>query len=86
MTLELQLSSEAEAKIREQAAAAGQDIAAFVLQAVTEKLADTESHAVSPTQNDNNWHEQLRALIDLHPVVTHFVDDSRESIYAGRGE
>ena len=86
MTLELQLSSETEAAIREQAAAAGQDVAAFVLQAVAEKLADAESRPSGPSQNDKEWPEQLRALIDLHPIVTHFVDDSRESIYAGRGE
>ena len=86
MTLELQLTSEAEAKIREQAAAAGQDVAAFVLQAVTEKLADAEARPAGISQNGKEWSEQLRALIDLHPVVTHFVDDSRESIYAGRGE
>lgn len=86
MTLELQLTSEAEAKIREQAAAAGQDVAAFVLQAVTEKLADAEARPAGISQNGKEWPEQLRALIDLHPVVTHFVDDSRESIYAGRVE
>ena len=86
MTLELQLSSETEAKIRERAAASGQDLAAFVLQAVTEKLAEIESQSSSPFQNGKDWREQLRAIIDLHPVVTHFIDDSRESIYAGRGE
>ncbi len=32
------------------------------------------------------WEETFRQLIELHPVVTHLVDDSRESIYAGRGE
>ena len=86
MTLELPLSSETEARIRERAAAAGQDVTAFILQAVTEKLADTESQSSSLSNNGKDWQEQLRAIIDLHPVVTHFVDDSRDSIYAGRGE
>ena len=86
MTLDLQLSSETEAKIRASAAAAGQDVAAFVLQAVAEKLADAESQPANPTQSDDEWSERLRAIIDLHPVATHFVDDSRDSIYAGRGE
>ena len=86
MTFDLQLSSETEAKIRERAAAAGQDVAAFVLQAVAEKLAEAESQPANQSQSDKDWSEWLRAIIELHPVVTHFVDDSRESIYAGRGE
>ena len=72
--------------MRERAAASGQDVAAFVLQAVCEKLAEPESQPSSHAQNDKDWREKFRAIIELHPVVTHFVDDSRESIYAGRGE
>ena len=30
--------------------------------------------------------ERLQALSDLHPRTDHPVDDSRESIYEGRGE
>jgi uncharacterized protein (DUF1778 family) len=86
MTLDLQFSPEAEAEIRAQAAAAGQDVEAFVLQAVSEKLADTEPRQPIASQDDARWLEQLQALIARHPVVTHFVDDSRDSIYAGRGE
>jgi uncharacterized protein (DUF1778 family) len=86
MTLELQLSAEAEAKIRAQAAATGQDTAAFVLEAVSEKIADAESRQPIPTQDDTEWLRKLHAAIARHPVSTHFVDDSRESIYAGRGE
>ncbi|MCI0331691.1 MAG: hypothetical protein L0228_00520 [Planctomycetes bacterium] len=84
MTVEL--SAEIEAKIRERAAASGQDVEAFVQQAVAEKLADADSQPSRPSLNHQEWQEKLRAFIDLHPVVTHFVDDSRESIYAGRGE
>jgi hypothetical protein len=35
---------------------------------------------------DDRWSQKLSECIDLHPTVSHFVDDSRESIYAGRGE
>jgi uncharacterized protein (DUF1778 family) len=86
VTLELQLTSDIEAKLRKQAAATGQEVAEFVLQAVTEKLAETDSQPSGTSLKDEEWQEKLRAFIDLHPVVTHFVDDSRESIYAGRGE
>jgi uncharacterized protein (DUF1778 family) len=82
----LNLSSEMEARIRERAAILGQDVEDFVLQAVAEKLADTDSQPMTPSRDDTQWRKKLQALMDLHPVVTHFVDDSRESIYAGRGE
>jgi predicted DNA-binding antitoxin AbrB/MazE fold protein len=32
------------------------------------------------------WVRALREWAASHPRVDHFVDDSRESIYAGRGE
>ena len=80
------LSPEIESKVRERAAASGQDVEAFVLQAIAEKLADADSHASPASRSQEEWKKKLQALIDLHPVVTHFVDDSRESIYAGRGE
>ena len=86
MMLNLQLSSETEATIRQQAAVAGQDVEAFVLQAVAEKLADVDARSSLPSRNGKDWLQKLHACIDLHPVVTRFVDDSRESIYAGRGE
>lgn len=82
----LKLSSEIEAEIRERAALSGQDVEAFVLQAVAEKLADALSLPSNSSRSGKDWKEKLRACIDLHPVVTHFVDDSRESIYAGGGE
>jgi hypothetical protein len=61
-------------------------VEAFVLQAVAEKLAGVEPMPrVTPPSKDD-WKRSLRACIELHPVVTHAVDDSRESIYADRGE
>jgi hypothetical protein len=86
LTLELPISSETEAKIRKCAAELGQDIEAFVLQAVAEKLADTDVEPTVPLGPNSDWSGKLRACIDLHPVVTHFVDDGRESIYVSRGE
>jgi hypothetical protein len=86
MTLQLTLSPETEVQLRQQAALSGQDIDAFVLQAVTEKLAEAESQLIRPAMQGDDWAKKLQAIIALHPVVSHFVDDSRESIYAGRGE
>jgi hypothetical protein len=85
MTLELRLLPNVEAQLLERAAAAGQDVEQFVQDAVIQKLANVETIASSPP-NGQDWANRLKACIDLHPVVNHFVDDSRESIYAGRGE
>lgn len=86
MTIHLDLSPEAEAQIRHLAAIAGQNVEAIVLQAVTEKLAEADIPPPAASPSNDEWRIKLKALIELHPVVTHFVDDSRESIYAGRGE
>ena len=34
----------------------------------------------------DEWIKEHTAWVNSHPPVTTFVDDSRESIYAGRGE
>jgi hypothetical protein len=89
MTLNLQLSPDAEAKLREQAAAAGQDVQTFVLEAVEDRLAAEQQDSDSSARRSGDhraWLEKLRAWTALHPVVSHFVDDSRESIYGNRGE
>jgi hypothetical protein len=86
MTLKLNIPSDTEAKLRERAAAAGQDVESYVLQAVAEKLTEAESQSQSSVPNFKDWKKTLLACMDLHPPATHCVDDSRESIYAGRGE
>jgi uncharacterized protein (DUF1778 family) len=86
MTLELQISANLEAQLRQQAAVTGQNVADFVIKAVEEKLAESNAQNPESAANDTDWMAKLRELIELHPVVTHVADDSRESIYAGRGE
>jgi hypothetical protein len=85
MTLTLSFPPETEAKLRERAAASGKDVETIVREAVDEKLAagaDTTGAAKSAEE----WVAEFMAWVESHPPVTHFVDDSRESIYAGRGE
>jgi len=86
MTLELQIPADLESQLRQQAAIAGQNVSDFVIKAVEEKLAESDSQRSPSAPNETEWMAKLRELIELHPVVTHVVDDSRESIYAGRGE
>jgi len=85
MTLHIPLSPETEAKLRQQAAAAGKDLTSFVLDAVEEKIGEANGSgaaSLSPDQWSREWH----AWAASHRPLSHVVDDSRESIYAGRGE
>ncbi|RJP42118.1 MAG: hypothetical protein C4547_00715 [Phycisphaerales bacterium] len=85
MTLQIPLSPEAEVRLREQATAAGKDLATFVLEVVEERVAGTNglnTPALSPQQWSREWHEWAAS----HRRLDRAVDDSRESIYAGRGE
>ncbi len=86
MSLELNLSAETEAILRKCAIATGQDLESFVLQALAEKLAEAELQLTGPSHIGEDWSSRLRACIGLHPVVNHFVDDSRESIYGRSGK
>lgn len=90
MQLNVSLPAEIETALRRRAAAAGLDLETFVTNVVTEEV--TEEVAEEPTpkpraaRSSAKYAERLKAWIDLHPVLDHVIDDSRESIYAGRGE
>jgi uncharacterized protein (DUF1778 family) len=51
MTVQVRLSSETEAKIREQIGLSGQDLESFILQAVAEKLTGAQPISTQPTRN-----------------------------------
>ncbi len=44
------------------------------------------SDARTLQSNPEEWAKRLQAFVDTHPVEPSTMDDSRESIYAGRGE
>ena len=84
MTLQIGLSPETEAHLLERATAAGKDPVAYVLDAVHEKLAREPRGNGSASADE--WIARWRAWAAGHRPVATLVDDSRESIYAGRGE
>ena len=87
MTLEISLAPEVIAKLRERAAAEGKDMESFVREAVEKVLSSPDETAHENEQlSAERWSAEWHAWADSHPKVDHFVDDSRESIYAGRGE
>jgi uncharacterized protein YigA (DUF484 family) len=72
---------------------------ASAAQAASESLADTEKvvaelrkkfgltcDALALQSNPEEWGKRLQALVDSQPIRPNNMDDSRESIYAGRGE
>ena len=86
MTLTLSFPPEVEARLRERAAAAGKDVESIVREAVDEKLAAVATPTGPEGKSYEQWAAEFKAWIASHKPVSHFVDDSRESIYAGRGE
>ena len=56
------------------------------MRALHETLAAEQSTKTRAVQNGEGWAARLDSWIASHPVVSHLVDDSRESIYDGRGE
>jgi hypothetical protein len=87
--LEIPLSPEKEAKLRERAAAMGKDVAEYVLEVVEEELTITEPPSAEPlpsSQHPDPWLKTFREWIASHDHIKTVADDSRESIYAGRGE
>jgi plasmid stability protein len=85
MNVSINFPSDLEDSLRRRAAAQGQDIETYVRQVVTESLVqEDEPTDKSPTPAE--FARRLDAWIALHPVLDHAIDDSRESIYAGRGE
>ena len=92
MVLRLDLTAEAEARLRERAAADGKEVDRFVLDAVEEKLTGNGSgqpgSIASPAREETaqEWITSFDAWVQSHPRRGYVADDSRESIYAGRGE
>ena len=98
MNLNVEFPAEIEQALQLQAARAGMDLSAYVRELVTEQLTHQPSSALDdPPESADDMQERrsavtrdefqsrLQAIIAMHPRSGH-VDDSRESIYAGRGE
>ena len=87
MRLTIDLPAEVEQALIRRAAAEGKDVATYVVEVVTEKV--SESIPELPTSSDSThdaFMARLRQIIAMHPRAGSTLDDSRESIYAGRGE
>ena len=85
MTLNISLSPESEAKLRERAGAAGKDVSAFVREAIEEKLAAGGGNGLAPAssrQGTPEWFAGFKEWIASHPPRSFLADDSRDAIYS----
>jgi adenylate kinase len=87
MTLNFDLPPAIEQNLRSQAAMQGESLDTYVRQMVIDRYAEVETPTgFVPARSPEEFMARLQEVVDMHPTVKTFVDDSRESIYAGRGE
>jgi hypothetical protein len=87
-TVTLELRPDTEKRLREKAARTGQTLEGFLLQAA-ERLAVEEAPPLGLTATELTPEQRsaaLRAWVTSHKPLPTIADDSRESIYEGRGE
>jgi hypothetical protein len=93
MPITLNLPSAVERELEQRATKIGQTLEEYLQQLATREAEALQSAAfeteicyppgfASPAERS----KAIREWAASHPRVEHFVDDSRESIYAGRGE
>jgi len=85
MSLTITIPSDIESALRKRAVAEGTDIESFVRQIVIEEVAET-GEASGGTESHAEFMAKLNRTIEQHGISNGHFDDSRESIYAGRGE
>jgi hypothetical protein len=84
MTITLKLAPELKAKLLRQAASLGKQPEELALNAIEEQLAGDDSAANDLTPQE--WVADFRRWAAGHRRLPIEADDSREGIYAGRGE
>jgi hypothetical protein len=80
MSITLPLTPQAAAELERCAAAAGVDLATFVLHAVQEKLEERDANSAEPLTYDQ-WRSQFRHWVASHRSRNPQLDDRREAMY-----
>ena len=86
MNLKIDVPANLEIELKLRASAAGKEVADFVIDALREELFQGEPTIDGPNPLALTFSDWLFKWRQLAPKTSHFVDDSRESIYAGCGE
>jgi Arc/MetJ-type ribon-helix-helix transcriptional regulator len=58
----------------------------MIAKLIQEDARRSQARADSSQESPDQWAGRLQAWVDTHPSRPITIDDSRESIYAGRGE
>ena len=85
MSITISLPVEIESALRQRAAIVGTDVESFVRQIVLEEVTETPVATLGGEPHPD-FVARLRGTIQRHRIHHGHFDDSRESIYAGRGE
>jgi hypothetical protein len=83
MNITLQLEADLERRLRDEAARKGQTVEQYLEWLIEQSLPTVPATAALSAEE---WIAELRAWAASHKPSPVRVDDSRESIYAGRGE
>jgi predicted transcriptional regulator len=83
MNITLQLDAEVERRLQEAAALNDLTVEAYIQRLVEQSVGVIPKANTMPREQ---WVAEFRAWIASHTPLPHEADDSRESIYAGRGE
>lgn len=85
MNISIPITDQVEAVLRRKAAECGEELGEYVHRLVLE---EAEEEWPTPPSNETTeiFMQRLQSMIQRHAVRCGHVDDSRESIYAGRGE
>lgn len=86
MSIIIDFSPEVEAALARRAEAVGKDLPTFIREYLTERLAGNATKPERKKLTPEEFMARVDRMIERHRPVTGFIDDSRESIYAGRGE
>jgi plasmid stability protein len=88
MTIRFQLAPETEHLLEQKAARRGLPLEAYLREIVEREAIQPEStdHPLSQATAADSWVERWRVWAQGHPASVVVADDSRESIYDGRGE
>lgn len=89
LAMKLRLSKQASEKLAQRAAETGRDVATVASDLIEQAVATPNPAASTPSQRVAAWDQwvaHMREWGEENLPAGHFVDDSRESIYDGRGE
>jgi predicted transcriptional regulator len=84
MSITIHLPADTEEKLRQAASRRGQTLEHYLQQLAISSAVDEV--ALPAGQSVAEWIAEWRAWAASHTALPHVADDSRESIYEGRGE